>query len=311
MPKNILLVDDEQNFLEAVSAILKEKRFNVFTARHGIEALGVLKDLHLKQKKIDVVLTDSHMPSLNGFELIKKIYRFDRTLPIIMASGFATKASKNKAKVSGVRFFLEKPFSHKTVISAINKALKESGKQKVLVVDDHKNLVNGLSKVLKADKRLFVVNTTKGIQAVEKVKERDFDLIYVDINLPDLHGLDVIKKIIEIRPHAFVVIITGESTKEEIQKGLELGAKTYMEKPIALEYFLDKTKKFLAESKSWRDNYYNIKDENSEDKPRGYLDIIIELIIKLKNDLFKIPRFKKALIFFIAIAAITLIKFSI
>lgn len=313
MSKNILLVDDEQNFLEAIATILKEKKFNVYTARNGLEALSILRDLHLKQRKMDVVLTDAHMPSLNGFELINKIYRFDRTLPIIMASGFATKASKDKAKIAGVRFFLEKPFSHETVLSTINKALKESGKQKVLIVDDHNNLVKGLSKALKEDSSLFVVNTMKGMQAVERAKERDFDLVYVDINLPDLNGLEVIRKIIESRPHAYIVMISGESTKEEIQKGIDLGAKAYLEKPIGLEYFLNKTKKYLSESKTWRDNYYYEEDDEKEEreKNRGYWDLFKELIIKLKNDLFILPHFKKILILFIVLAAITIIKFSI
>lgn len=312
MAKNILLVDDEQNFLEAVSGILKEKRYNVYSARNGAEALSILRDLHLKQSKVDVVLTDAHMPSINGFELIKKIYRFDRTLPIIMASGFATKASKDKAKIAGVRFFLEKPFSSETVLSTINKALKESGKQKVLIVDDHQNLVKGLSKALKEDNRLFVVNTTKGLQAVERAKERDFDVYYVDINLPDLNGIEVIKKILEIRPHAYIVIISGESTREEIQKGIDIGAKAYLEKPIKLEYFLNKTKKYLSESKTWRDNfYYEEEKEEETEKPMGYWALIKELLIKLKNDLFIFPHFKKILILFIVIAAITIIKYSI
>ena len=313
MAKNILVVDDEQNFLEAISSILKEKKFNVYSARNGIEALSILRDVHLKQSKIDVVLTDAHMPSINGFELIKKIYRFDRTLPIIMASGFATKASKDKAKIAGVRFFLEKPFSNESVLSTINKALKESGKQKVLIVDDHQNLVKGLSKALKEDNSLFVVNTTKGLQAVEKAKERDFDLYYIDINLPDLNGLDVIKKIIEIRPHAYTVIISGESTREEIQKGIDLGAKSHLEKPIELEYFLNKTKKYLSESKTWRDNFYyeEEKEEETKEKNMGYFALIKELLIKLKNDLFILPHFKKVLILFIVIAAITIIKYSI
>lgn len=117
--KTILVVDDEELVLNAVSDILKENGYDVVTAVDGKDGL----EKH-KQYGPDIVITDIVMPDMEGIELLKSLHRTNEKTPIIVMSGHAV-GSKflHVAKLMGARESLLKPFSKTELLTAVERAL--------------------------------------------------------------------------------------------------------------------------------------------------------------------------------------------
>lgn len=105
---------------------------------------------------------------------------------------------------------------------------------KILLVDDEVNLVDPMSYTL--NQRGF--NTAiayNGEEALKKYQVEEPDLILLDWSMPDISGIDVLKKIRENQNFTPVIMITGKNAKEDIVEGLEAGADDYITKPFNWE----------------------------------------------------------------------------
>jgi DNA-binding NtrC family response regulator len=102
----------------------------------------------------------------------------------------------------------------------------------VLIVDDEENVRNTLSKTLR-DLEIETDNAVNGKEALQKLKEKKFDMVFLDLNMPDMNGLDVLRKISEERPEIHVIIITAHGTIESAVEAMKLGAIDFIQKPIA------------------------------------------------------------------------------
>lgn len=120
--------------------------------------------------------------------------------------------------------------------------------EKILVVDDEMILRNFLSETLRR-KGLDVVTAENGTRAIEQLKEQSFDLVITDMNMPDLTGIDVLKKTKELSPGTVVVVITAFGTIENAVEAMRLGAFNYLLKPFSpdtIEAILEKAKEHLS-----------------------------------------------------------------
>lgn len=102
----------------------------------------------------------------------------------------------------------------------------------VLLVDDDVGTLEGFEGVLRSE-RFEVVPTLTGQQALEAARRRAFDVALVDLHLPDMSGLDLIRQLrIEGHAHMAFVIVTGFGTVASAVQALKLGAVDYVEKPL-------------------------------------------------------------------------------
>lgn len=108
---------------------------------------------------------------------------------------------------------------------------------KILLVDDEVNLVEPMSYTLK-QKGFETEVALNGTQAMELYDSAEPDLILLDWSMPDLSGLEVLKKIRENQNFTPVIMVTGKSAKEDIVEGLEAGADDYITKPFNWEELL-------------------------------------------------------------------------
>ena len=107
-------------------------------------------------------------------------------------------------------------------------------KPAILVVDDDEVMRQTLSDVLK--KRGYTVSTAEtGGQTLSSVKEQLFDLILLDIRLPDMDGLDVLKRIKDIESDLMVIVMTAYSDVQTAVMAMKSGAYDYIDKPFELE----------------------------------------------------------------------------
>jgi len=110
-------------------------------------------------------------------------------------------------------------------------------KSSILVVDDDRLFLQTLSRILKA-KGYLVTVVTSGPEAIQKTEENAFDCTLIDIRLPGIDGLETYKEIKKIRPGARVVIMTGYSVDELIDRALSEGVDEFISKPFNYEQLL-------------------------------------------------------------------------
>jgi CheY-like chemotaxis protein len=121
---------------------------------------------------------------------------------------------------------------------------EETGVSNILVVDDDKNLANTFKLVLQSVG--FNVDTAiTGLQALYKINRKRYDLVILDINLPDMLGDEVAEKIRENSDDVNIIMITGYSSFKDEVKEEELGIKEVLMKPIPPEDLVKITKKTL------------------------------------------------------------------
>jgi DNA-binding NtrC family response regulator len=133
----VLLVDDEEKFLEVLSQRLGTRGVDAETSTSGEEAL-----VKMKNKKFDAIVLDVMMPGIGGIETLKRIRKEDPEVQIIMLTGRGTVDKAVEAMKEGAIDFLEKPADINTLLDKISKA-KE--KKILLVMKNIEDKVKGLA----------------------------------------------------------------------------------------------------------------------------------------------------------------------
>jgi CheY-like chemotaxis protein len=109
---------------------------------------------------------------------------------------------------------------------------------RVLFVDDEEELVSTV--VERLDLRgIEATGATSGQEALNRVEERTFDVVVLDVRMPGLGGLDVIRRLKQTHPDLEVILLSGHGAKEDVEVGLRLGAFDYLQKPVDLEDLIE------------------------------------------------------------------------
>jgi len=118
---------------------------------------------------------------------------------------------------------------------------------KVLIVDDSQFIIKHLSQIFMS--RDFEVagtadNGKKGVELFSTMHQ-DIDLVTLDITMPEMDGLEALKKIKEIDPNATVIMVTAIGTAESVKEAIKLGAKGYIVKPLDREKVIERIGQIL------------------------------------------------------------------
>ncbi len=121
MPKKILIVDDSESIREVVSFTLENEGFEVLVANDGTDALK-----YLDGREIDMIITDLHMPEMDGITLIKHVRAMEayQRIPILFLTTESQTAKKMEAKEAGATGWIIKPFVPAKLIAALQKVLR-------------------------------------------------------------------------------------------------------------------------------------------------------------------------------------------
>lgn len=115
--------------------------------------------------------------------------------------------------------------------------LKQQAKTKVLIVEDDKSVAVMMVLMLsRVGCNVLAVHT--GTKAMELAVENRFDLIALDVSLPDINGFDLCSEFKQrhVSRHTPIVFVSARSSEEDKRRGLELGAVDYIAKPFGLEF---------------------------------------------------------------------------
>jgi CheY-like chemotaxis protein len=102
----------------------------------------------------------------------------------------------------------------------------------ILIVDDQLFSRQLLAEALRLKWNYDTIATKTGFEAINSYIENAPDLVFLDIELPDYNGLDILKKIKEIDKKAFVIMTTANTAPEDVKKAVDSGANGYIAKPI-------------------------------------------------------------------------------
>lgn len=118
-------------------------------------------------------------------------------------------------------------------------------KTKVLLVDDEEEFIATLGQRLEA-RQLKVTAVTSGVKALELVDSQDFDVIVLDLAMPGMDGLEVLKRIKADHPDAEIIMLTGHASIESGIEAMKLGAEDFMEKPVDIKDLLGRIEEARA-----------------------------------------------------------------
>lgn len=231
IPIRVLLADDA-HFMRALirtSFPKDEFRPEFIEAEDGIQAVALYK-----QRRCDLVLLDVNMPRLNGHGVLEALRVFDPDAFVVMISADDSHKSQSRALVLGVDEYVTKPISQEAMQRIVT-AYRERRRRpvSVLTVDDSETmrmmLRRGLE-VLNIPHRMTAVGD--GQEALLAFEREHVDLIFLDIHLPGMNGLAVLEEIKRRRRHAYVVMVSGDSSPDSVKLARSHGADDYLLKPI-------------------------------------------------------------------------------
>jgi len=275
---NILVVDDLADSRTIMRKILGSFGFRVESLTSGAEALSRLKDNFLRNNPIELIMMDWKMPGMDGIEVSKKIRReLKLSIPIIMMTAFGTEAQRLEAEQAGINGFLTKPIYPSTLFDAImdgfgKAGFKATGRKnnfitrasiyrkplkgiRILVAEDNPTNQQVAQAILEgAGIAVTIVNN--GEAAVQAIRDRPFDAVLMDIQMPVMNGFEATRLIRELPQGVSIPIVamTAHAMKGDEEKCLETGMDGYISKPVNQDrlfhtlWQLLRTRKRLSES---------------------------------------------------------------
>ena len=266
---DVLIVDDDEVLLETAVDTLESLGLVVEQARSGVEALGMIEHREESGKNYDIVIVDLKMPDMDGIEVIRRIHSEVKTnLPTLLISAYSWSDVEQEAKAAGVNGFLSKPLFRSTLYDKISEILGTET-QSTEIETDYSDL-EGTNILIAEDNEInweivstllsmYGINTERaenGRICLEKIKaaEKDsFDLIFMDIQMPEMNGLDATKAIRGLKDHWAssipIVAMTADAFSENVTECLEAGMNGHIAKPIDIKLVIKVIQKIKEESK--------------------------------------------------------------
>ncbi|MEW6608973.1 MAG: response regulator [bacterium] len=221
----ILIVEDEPDLADVLKHILKIKGYEVKLVLDGYQAIEEVKKTHY-----DLILMDIRLPGLNGVETFLQIKEIDKNTTVIMMTGFAVEDLIETALERGAYACLHKPFDLDKVITLIAKAISEN-RPTILIVDDDEGIRENLCRILE-EKGYRIYLAKDGQEALLMLKTGLYHCIILDLKLPKVDGIVVLKEAKQVNPNVVVIVITGYDLPDLLNEARYLSAYACLKKPI-------------------------------------------------------------------------------
>jgi DNA-binding NtrC family response regulator len=225
----ILIVDDDKNQCKTLSLILRHKGYDVATAGGGEEAVIYASNT----KDIDLVFLDIKMPDMNGVDTYRRLKAIIPNAIVVMMTGYAVEDLIKEALQEGVYSVMQKPIDIEHLISMVDNAMVKKNGAFILVVDDDLSALSSFKDVL-VRKGYRVETAQDGEEAIALSSSRDFDIVFLDLRLPTLNGLETYLEIKQNKPDVIAIMITGyyQDMSNLVEESLHQSAYACLEKPL-------------------------------------------------------------------------------
>jgi len=225
---SLLVVDDDVNFGKTLSKVLSVKGYEVVRKESGPEALE-----EMNKRTFDVVLMDIKMPVMDGIEASRRIKEKWADTVVIIMTAFSVDEMVKDAIRDGVYSVLHKPLDMDKVINMIE--ISQNGAF-LTVVDEDIDHCKAMKEFLESN-GYSVTICKSGDEAIEIAKNRSSDVLFIEVNLPILNGIETYLEIKAINPEIVLVVMTahGNDVKALVETAMEKGAYACLYKPFNMD----------------------------------------------------------------------------
>jgi CheY-like chemotaxis protein/HPt (histidine-containing phosphotransfer) domain-containing protein len=258
----VLVVDDNATNRRIIEEMLLSWNMRPQVVGNGPAALAALQDAMLAGRPFPLVLVDGHMPSMDGFSLAEQIQRQPnlKSTVILMLTSAGQPEDVTRCQRLGISAYLMKPVKSsellETIFSALGRSfwnpdpvsptllrdIKKVRPLNVLLAEDN-DINQRLATTLleRYGHRVTVVGN--GREALKQLEWRSFDLVFMDVQMPELDGLEA-TAIIRQRErgtgrHIPVIAMTACAMKGDRERCLEYGMDSYVSKPLKPQELFD------------------------------------------------------------------------
>jgi PAS domain S-box-containing protein len=254
--QRVLVVDDNETNRYLMQEILAQLGISSELVHDGRTALAKIQHAEQNMQPYDLIITDHHMPEMDGITLVKEIKKKTITNQptILMLSSLEKNMYQYDADKTGISKFLSKPVKmhelYSTLLSLFEKGMqndslhpslpvieKISQAASIMVIDDDPINMLLISEVLKR-MGFEVIQMHSGREALEALPHYDPVLIFMDVNMPEMDGYTTTKLMRKLPdPHGLVPIValTADAMKGDRERCLEAGMNNYISKPFKRE----------------------------------------------------------------------------
>ena len=268
-PMDVLIVDDDPILLETAADTLKSLGVTADCAESASKALEMISYRHETEQDYSIVILDWKMPDIDGIEMTRRIRStVSPDIPILLISAYDRTDIEGAAKKAGANAFISKPLFRSTLYDTINDVLGTGAKSaependysdlhgmNILIAEDFD--VNW--EVISALLEMYGINTERaenGRICVEKIKsaaEGSYDLIFMDIQMPEMNGLDATKNIRALDdPWASsipIIAMTADAFSENVTECLNSGMNGHISKPVDIKLVIKEIYRIKEEKK--------------------------------------------------------------
>lgn len=250
----VLIVDDNEVNLRVLDETLRAWRMETTQAAGGKEALDLIAQN--RSRPFDLAILDVCMDGMDGFELVENIYADNESprIPVMLLTSYDFGDEADRCRQLGIGTFLVKPVSQSDLLEAIlvvlGKAAPPDGKApdgaceiprrslRILLAEDNPVNQEVAVELLDALGHVVVV-VNNGRQAVASAADNAFDIIFMDVQMPEMGGFEATAEIRKAQTsgggHVPIVAMTAHAMKSDRQRCLDAGMDGYISKPISGE----------------------------------------------------------------------------
>ena len=252
----VLVIDDNSTSRRIIRAMVQRWGMLAAEAASGMEGLILLEEASQSGHPYRLILLDERMPGMDGIEVIERIRANVRLAgaTIMMLTSDDQSSSAARCRKMGVEAYLIKPIKPPELLATIRKLLGRGEAEapvparmdapqclrrlSVLIAEDN-NVNQRLAVVMMQKLGHYTTVVTNGVDAVAKWKEGQFDLILMDVQMPELDGYEATRR---IRSHELstgtripIIAMTAHAMSGDRERCLEEGMDDYISKPVRRE----------------------------------------------------------------------------
>jgi DNA-binding response OmpR family regulator len=246
----LLVVDDDRLHCDLLQAVFSRQGYQVITATSGREGLALFQ-----QHRPHVTLLDLRMTEMDGLTVLKEIRALDPQAGVIILGGGATEVQENQARELRVTDFLRKGLSLDVLIGAVHRVAQQArraqethamrgtgeadeGPSESILVVDGESLVRDLLVRFLSLRGYRVFAAKEGHEALRMAEELKPDLIVLDLVMPEMNGVEILRTLRERQYAGSTIIVTGSQNEEILSEAWTLGPQEVVSKPLDLERVL-------------------------------------------------------------------------
>ena len=278
--KTLLIIEDDQNFSMYLNEMAAEKGFETMIASDGETGLEYAQEF-----KPDAIFLDVMLPGMDGWMVLEKLKRNEslRHIPVHFIT-CATPERQKEALKKGAVGYLNKPVDKKAidnVFQHIEIYISKSIKNLLIVINDDVLNMSIVESLSDADVLTASVSTAK--EAYEMLSSATFDCMILDVDLPDMSGIQLLENIRNNQdiPQIPVIIFTQKSLSDEESRALEEYAQCIIYNESGSESFdrlMDESMLFLHQVKTRSTSPAVTKEQKSHDRDAMFKDKTILMV---------------------------------